>query len=458
MTADVALIGLVNVLMLLFGIGLLPLLRIAGTPRELAARSPVAYGLGMAATGILGSTLELLRVPLGLVELAVLALAGLIGGGLRLFAERRPDPAPPVRSSPLLLGIGLVSVGLSLALILRAAHAYAVRPLREHDGWVIWATKARALYDHGGVRDDVFASAAYDHPDYPLLLPTLEAIGFRALGGFDGTLLHLQLAGLAVAFAGAAWTISRASASPAVAGLTILAVVSSPAVLTQLGWNYADIPVAMMCAIGVSALAAWLLAGETWLLTAATVFLAAAALTKSEGMLFSLSAFVAILVVLLVEQRSRVRAALVALGAFIALILPWRLYVLINDLHPSDYEFSNLASPSYLADASHRVRPAIGELLYQMRSLDNWGLLLPIVAFALITAVIRGRYGVASFAGLWFALSFTGLILIYWISELPLYPNLFNTSYRTIATLMIGSALLVPPLLGRRGSRGAGDI
>jgi hypothetical protein len=42
-----------------------------------------------------------------------------------------------------------------------------------------------------------------------LLLPSLEAVDSRFLGHFDGTLVHLQLAGLALAFVGGAWTLLR---------------------------------------------------------------------------------------------------------------------------------------------------------------------------------------------------------------------------------------------------------
>ena len=44
-------------------------------------------------------------------------------------------------------------------------------------------------------------------------------------------------------------------------------------------------------------------------------------------------------------------------------------------------------------------------------------------------------------------LSFAGLLAIYWISTNPLDSHLFNTSDRTIDTLVIGGALLVPVLL-----------
>jgi hypothetical protein len=355
------------------------------------------------------------------------------------------------RPSPASLAFGLGALALAVVLVLDAVRTYSVRPLREWDGWVIWGTKARALYEHDGVRDAVFASEAYEHPDYPLLLPTLEAMALRALGEFDGTKLHLQLGALALAFVLAAWTITRASASPAVCGLAVLAAVSAPAVLIQLGWNYADVPLALLCALGVAALAAWLRTQETWLLTSAAIFLAAAASTKSEGLPYALAAFAAALAVT-AASRGRIRPLLVAGGAFVLAILPWRLYVLVHDLHPQDYELSNLLDPSYLADASGRVRPAAAELVEELVTRSNWSYLLLLAGCALVTALLRGRYAEASFSVLWAVASFGALVLGYWINELPLGVDLFSTSYRTIATLLVGGALLAAPLVGWVGS------
>jgi hypothetical protein len=447
MTADVLVLVLVNLLMALLGLGLMLLLGIARTPRELLVRSPLAYALGLAATGVVGSALELVGAPLGEVELTILAVASLAGGSVKLLTGSDSDNVRRSQS-PLSLCFGLVALGLAAALVLHAAYAYSVRPLREWDGWVIWATKARALYAHGGVEDAVFASDAYAHPDYPLLLPTLEAIGFRALGHFDSVALHLQLAGLALAFVAAAWTISRASATPAVSGLAVLTAISAPAVLKQLGWNYADVPVGIFCSLGVAALAAWLRTGEKWLLTTAVVLLAAGASTKSEGLLFALAALAAALLVTVGSRRGRVVHVLVGGGAFLLAILPWRLYVLAHGLEAQDYELSNVLDLSFLADNTDRVRTAAPELLREMATSDNWGLVLPLAACALAVGLLRGRFAVAAFGALWLGCSFVGLLLIYWISELELEPDLFQTSYRTIVTLMLGCALLVPPLVG----------
>ena len=52
--------------MLVLGAGLLPLLRLARTRRELLLRLPLAYAVGLAATGILAADLAVVDVPVGI--------------------------------------------------------------------------------------------------------------------------------------------------------------------------------------------------------------------------------------------------------------------------------------------------------------------------------------------------------------------------------------------------------
>src|SRR5262249_62149705 len=127
-------------------------------------------------------------------------------------------------------------------LVGRATRGFAVRPLVEWDGWAIWAMKARALYDFGGVAHGVFTTAPFGPLQHPLFLPALEATGFRAMGAFDGTLIHVQLALLAFAFAAGLWTLLRERVPAALAGAAILAIVAADATLKQLAGNLADIP------------------------------------------------------------------------------------------------------------------------------------------------------------------------------------------------------------------------
>jgi len=187
--------------MLALGAGLVPMLRSVRSRRELLVRLPLAYPVGIAATGIVSAHLALVHVAVGRIGLPVLAAFTLVAGLSRVAGGAWP-PRRRVEASHLVLVLAVV-------LCLRAARLFAVKPLLEFDGWAIWATRARALYDYGHPIAPVFTDPAYPALQYPLLLPSLEAVDFRFLGHFDGTLVHLQLAGLALAFVGGAWTLLR---------------------------------------------------------------------------------------------------------------------------------------------------------------------------------------------------------------------------------------------------------
>src|SRR5262249_6952860 len=150
-----------------------------------------------------------------------------------------------------------------------------------------------------------------------------EALDFRAMRAFDGTLVHLQLLGLAVAFVGGAWTLLRGHAPRILLAAALLAILTAPSFFNQLQTNFADIPVAMLLALCVAALAAWLRSGEPGLLAAAALFLAGAALTKEEGELYTAAAFA---VAAVLSRRRQLKALGLAALAVVLVDLPWRVW------------------------------------------------------------------------------------------------------------------------------------
>jgi hypothetical protein len=445
-----------NALYLVIGIALLPLLRVARTREELWAKLGLAYMLGVAATGALAAHLALIGVPVGLVELAVLAVLVGIPAWLRI----RRLPAGP--SDTLSLGFrwvglasriaGVASFVLALVLLAHAAHAYSVRPLVEWDGWAIWAMKARALYDFGGVAHGVFTTQPYGPLQHPLLLPSLEATGFRSMGAFDGTLIHLQLALLAFGFAAALWTLLRERVPAAFVGATILAIVAADSTLRQLASNLADIPLAFFVALGVVALARTLLEDDVSLRPVAAVMLGAATLTKPEGLLFALAALVPFVAIV------RTRSALLTAAAVALILLPWRIFVAVHHLKNPEYSFGDAVNPAYLSEHSDRVSPAIAGVWHQVWS-SGWALLVPLALIAFAGALLARRWRLAGFAAAWALLSFGGIVLVFWISVVPVELTLKWAAYRTVASLVIGAAALAPLLAGEawRERASAGD-
>jgi hypothetical protein len=433
---------LANALYFAIGAGLLPLLRIAPDRGSLVERLPLAYPVGVAATGILAAHLALIDVPLGLVELVVLAAVVLFFGLRRVRGTTASTGlllAEP-RWSRLVGGGALV---VSLLLLAHAWATYEIRPLLEWDGWAIWGTRSRALYEFGGATGPVFTSDVYLPLQHPLLLPSLDAIDFRAMGSYDPTLVHVQLALLAFGFLLGFVSLLRDRAPLVLVGASALAVLSAEPVLKQLSTGLADVPHAFLVALGLVGTGRWLATDERWALVTGTLFLGAATLAKSEGLFFALAALLALAPFAWERRRELGLAA----AAVVAIVLPWRLFVSLRDLPLVEYRFRDALSTGYLSDHSDRVGPAVRGLGSELLSGD-WGLLVPLFLVAVVAAVLGRRYALAGFAVLWTLLAFGGLVLVYWISTIPIDLALVWSGDRTIVTVVVGAAALAPLLAG----------
>ena len=439
MSGSLAGLLLANALYLAIGTALLPLLRIARTRTELYARLGLAYVLGLATTSALAAHLALIGVPVGLAELTVIAIVAGVLGWRRFRALPAGSAAGPASEPLVSHGVGVAAFVAALVLLAHALRTFAVRPLVEWDGWAIWGMKARALYDYGGVGHGLFTTQPYGPLQHPLLLPALEATGFRAMGAFDGTLIHAQLALLAVGFAAGLWTLLRERVPAALAGASILAIVAADATLKQLAGNLADIPLAFFVALGVVALARALLDEGAGLLPFAALMLGAATLTKPEGLLFAAAALAPFVLI------ARTRASLFTALAVVLILLPWRIFVAVHGLKNPEYSLGDAISPSYLSSHSDRVRPAFWGVWHQVWS-SGWGWLVPLALVAFLAALLARRWRVAGFAAAWALLSFAGMVLVFWISVVPVELTLRWAAYRTVASLVIGAAALAPLL------------
>jgi hypothetical protein len=429
-----------NSLMLVLGVGLLPLLRLAGTRREVLARLPLAYAVGLAATGILAADLAVMGLPVGWTVLAVLAAVSAAAGLRRL-----PRGASRLSGTRMLFSLpAYLVLCLTAAFAIPAARLLAVIPLVSIDGWAIWGTRAHALYVFGHPIAPVFTDPIYQALQHPLLLPALEALDFRAMRTYDGALVQLQLLGFGIALVGGAWGLLRERVPALLLAATLLAMVTAPTFFHQLPTNYADIPLASFVSLGVAALAVWIRSDAPGLLPAATLFLGAGALTKNEGELFALTAFTAAAIVV-----PRARLGPLALGALVivAVDLPWRIWVWTHNVTIAEYSLANLFSPSYLNDHRSRVGPSALELWRQLWRLESWSFVVPLILLGIAGALLTRRIRLALFGAMWLSLSFAGLVAIYWVSTNPISTNLSGSSDRTTDSLVLGGALLVPVLL-----------
>jgi hypothetical protein len=261
------------------------------------------------------------------------------------------------------------------------------------------------------------------------------------MGAFDGTLIHVQLALLGFGFAAALWTLLRERAPAALAGATILAIVAAESTLHQLAANLADIPLAFFVALAVVALARTVIDRESRLLPVAVIMLGAAALTKPEGLLFAGAAMIPFVLI------ARTRASLVAAACTALIVLPWRIFVAAHGLKNPEYSLGDALHPSYLSDRSDRLHPAFSGVWHQVWA-SGWAWLVPFALVAFAGALLAQRWRLAGFAAAWALLSFGGMVLVFWISVVPIELTLRWAAYRIVASLVIGGAALAPLLAG----------
>jgi hypothetical protein len=417
----------------------------------------VGLPLGIAVVLILSAYAALLGLPLGPTTLSLLAVGSVAAGAWQLRQGRADMPRPPSPGSAASRAISVLpALGIALLLV-AAARTTAVKPLVEWDGWVLWATKARVLYEHPGDGAAILQQSFYGAPSYPPGLPALEATTMRAAGRFDGTVLDLQLVVLVAAAIIGMWSLLRPVANPLTIALALLGTLASSQVAYQLTTNYADVPLAFLTATGVVAGAVWLVAEERrrfYQLACACTFLTAAAWVKNEGLVFGAAAMVSLLLVAILAGRGR-RDALVAGAGFTALVAPWRLYAAANDLRTYDYDLASFADLAFLRDRADRVGPAARELVEEMAVASSWGAALVVIVLAVVVALVTTRRLAGIYAGAWLALSFWGLVATYWISNHRLDNNLENSSYRTVVTVLVTGLCLVPLLL--EGAVGRAD-
>jgi hypothetical protein len=312
------------------------------------------------------------------------------------------------------------------------------------------------LFHTGHLTTDFFASSAYKfmHPDYPLLVPVFESIEYRAMGSVDTRAIHLQFWLLLVAFVLAILYLGLRRGT-LLEWLPLAVVVAiTPSVVSQIFKAYADIPTALFLAVGVLLLGEWLSTRDPKNLAVSVLFLAGAASTKNEGLVAAVIVLaVAATVSLATAGRRDLRLLLIAGGAFLAAILPWRLWLSAHGIH-GDISLRKGLEPSYLSDRTGRIWPSVESLSDQVAR-GGWLYVVPIAAsIALVCLLIRGRRSIAAFYLASGVLAFAALVWVYWTSPTaPIDAFLASSAYRVVEILAALSfaAILQLPIPARDG-------
>ena len=402
-----------------------------GVAALLRAPLGTAYLAGLAVVGIVSAHLALVHVSFGWLGLALLAAAAVV-------VTWRTLPRRWVRPRVSRLEHRRRR-GCSLVFLVHAWPTFASKPLDDYDGWAIWGMKGKALYLLGWADPALFAAAAAEpaHRDYPLLVPSLEAVASRAMGAFDPQLVHLQFLLFAVAGIAALHGLLRDRVQPWLLWPFLVALVAAPAVSGQLLTAYADIPLALFVAAGVVAAARWVDDADARMLALATLFFAAACLTKNEAIVFVVSALprpaarhAPLEADPALGARGRGRAAAVADLAR-------------RPPHPLGHgDQPRLARPR---PSRHRPDRRCGMLLERAFSIHEWPLLLPL--FLVAARAGAAARGSRSSPGRGRLVSMIGLAGIYVVSKLEWSNYLAYSGDRVIDSVLVGAVALTPLLL-----------
>jgi hypothetical protein len=447
---------LVAGLLLAAGLGLtstvVPVLR---SWRRAVAAAGLAYLIGVAAVASVDIALLTAGVRLGLTAFTVTCLALAIGGaslGWR-FGPPVPDGRHATPRSRLDAVIAPVLGGMFAAFAVVALLRYVGAPLDTWDAWSIWTRKAIVLLNSGSLDPRLFTAPQYGfiHQDYPLLVPVLEAIHFRAVGGLNTQSVHFVFWTMLAAFPWALAYLAARGGRPVIWAPLVLAAATVPAFLTGMVTAYADVPLAIFLATGVLALGYWVETLARADLAVATVLLAGAASTKNEGLVGSVLAFViAGLVLVRHVPRRRLVDLAVAAAAFVVAAAPWRIWVAANGIE-GDVSLGKALNPGYLLDRADRIWPSIDALYYQLQDQGSWLYVLPL-ALIVLAAVIGFRLGrrPAAFYLLTGATFFVALVWVYWSAPYDIHWYLGTSAYRVvggIAAIAIAALLHLTPRL-----------
>jgi hypothetical protein len=426
------------------------------TLRRLLAAAGLAYMAGVAVVTTVLIALVVMGVPLslGLFAGICVALAVPLGFGLR---RREAWTGLHPRGLRELDLEGRVAAGVVVALLLLAIAgllAAGLRPLTEFDAWQLWTRKAVLLFYDAHLPVEVFTGEAYPNvqPDYPLSLPMLEALQFRAGGRPDTAEAHATTWILLVATIWGACYLGARVARPLVwagvaAGLAVL--LSAEALTAQ-----ADVPVAGFLGLGTLAMGLWLSGGRRSDLALAAILLGGAASTKNEGLIGAVIVFVVAGGVHAVERRWRTvgSAALAGLAMLVVAVLPWRIWMAAHDV-TGTLPLSKGLNPSYLVERFDRVWPSVQAVASQLTGAPAAQVVVPIgIAIGLVA--LRSVPRLAAFYLAVGVLYCAGLVWAYWISPLDLQFHIFTSVSRVVlpAALIALAAILH---LGGRPDRSA---
>lgn len=382
--------------------------------------------------GAAGVPLALFLLSWAGLPLTLLATLPLLAP--HLWRPRVPHaalPRPDRAALPLLLL-------LAVCLLLVWGRA-AWQPDDAWDSRTHWGVVARLLYHRGTVHIDDLRDPAFllDHPRYPLGLPLLEWSYFALEGGTPDDTVRLLFPFFYVALGAMVWGMAGREAPSPGREVVLVSALALPGLVLALDGGassaYADVPLAALAALHVTAAMRWLDDGSPGAARVAALAAAGMLFTKQQGIPLAVGS----LALLLLLARAGTRRTLaLPVAAVLAALAPW-------------WAFQSTLAPDGIGVAFLSERVALEwaerfglENLCRIAALDlapegAWGLFAWAAALSALSARTRNE----AYAAL-LCLGFSAVILAVLV---PAPVDIFNapTAVRLFFPLILPASYLV---------------
>ena len=455
MTSSYLGLAVLDAFLLVAGMGVLFGLGFVRNGRDAFRHAALALIVGWAAMGIVDSMAVILGAPLNRWTVATLAV-GLAGAGV-LVARRIPSSrlhitGEPGRASWVAVA-GAAVLLVQLAALLR--RALAAGAPTQWDAWAFWLPKARSIVDFGGLDTALGGFTSFANPGYPPLVPAVEASAFAFMGNTTASPLALQHWVIAAAFFGALASLLSVRVRPAILWPCLALLALLPTFTVLIGSMLGDEPLMLLLGVGGACAALWLLERDARYAALAGIFFAAAALAKNEGLPIAAVIALTMIGAALARRPRKLLAPVLVLLAPIVALVPWKLWLRVNDVRVSpDYRLSELLHPALLGDRLTRLSYGASHLPSHIFDPGHWLLAVPLMLVAVVLVAPR-RPALAALALAPVVAVPLGLLVIYWIGYPPVDWYVATTADRVVASAVVLAAVFLPLLLAEASRRDA---
>ncbi len=260
----------------------------------------------------------------------------LLGAGLLCWVQWRRAGCPPVRIRfPRLTWHWAHMGGLLIGLLVAAVLIQALLlPFTDRDTWRAWGLKGQAFYLDGDLAPvlRMYHQEDLHHPGYPPAQPLVQTWLYLMLGGLDERLVKVIFPlWYLVCVAAVGWITRQWSSRRAALGWMLL-LATTPLMLDHATLANADLPLAVPLLLGGYTLSCWITEGRPVWLVGSVLLLGSAAGIKLDGTYLGAGMLPAAVLVRSMAVRGRglrrqtISHGALALGAFVALLLPWHGY------------------------------------------------------------------------------------------------------------------------------------